>query len=46
VARIFAARDVRIDELSQDFRRRFSREAFNAQAQTLVEREDAKSGIA
>ncbi|SAL79755.1 glycosyltransferase [Caballeronia telluris] len=46
VARIFAARDVRIDELSQDFRRRFSREAFNAQAQTLVERGDAKSGIA
>ncbi|SAL81207.1 glycosyl transferase family 1 [Caballeronia terrestris] len=36
VKRIFAARDVPIDALCQDFQQRFSREAFNAQAQSMV----------
>ena len=36
VKRVFAARDVRIEALSQDFKRRFSRDAFNARAQAIL----------
>jgi glycosyltransferase involved in cell wall biosynthesis len=36
VERIFAARDVPLDKLARDFRRRFSREVFDAQAQNVL----------
>ncbi|BAN25926.1 glycosyltransferase [Caballeronia insecticola] len=41
VARIFAARDLPLAKLTSEFRRRFSREAFDAQAQNVLLQADA-----